>query len=61
MITVQTYFLLLLIQVTAISVVALAMSFAVRRSAAMRHTIALTGIVLVLMGCGLQQVDHFVG
>jgi beta-lactamase regulating signal transducer with metallopeptidase domain len=49
MIIVQTYFLLLLIQVTAISVVALAMSFVVRRSAAMRHTIALTGIALVLM------------
>ncbi len=49
MITVQTYFLLLLIQVTAISVVALAMSFVVRQSPAMRHTIALTGIVLVLM------------
>lgn len=49
MITVQTYFLLLLIQVTAISVVALAMSFVVRQSAAMRHTIALTGIALVLM------------
>ncbi|MDP1562169.1 MAG: M56 family metallopeptidase [Pirellulaceae bacterium] len=49
MITVQTYFLLLLIQVTAISVVALAMSFVVRQSAVMRHTIALTGIAIVLM------------
>ena len=49
MMEVQSYIVLLLAQVTVIGVVALTMSHLARRSAANRHTIALTGLILILL------------
>ena len=49
MIALQSYIVMLLIQVTAISILAIAMSQLARLNAATRHTIALTGLVLILL------------
>ena len=49
MMEVQSYIVLLLAQVTVIGVVALTMSHLARRNAANRHTIALTGLILLLL------------
>ena len=49
MITSHSYVLLLVIQVTVISIIAIAMICAVMRSAARRHTIALSALALVML------------
>lgn len=49
MIALQSYIVMLLIQATAISILAIAMSQLARVNAATRHTIALTGLVLILL------------
>ncbi len=49
MMEVQSYIVLLLAQVTVIGVVALSMSHLAGKSPASRHTIALTGLILILL------------